>query len=989
MDSETYPVADAISLKWYEGEARKPNKDRWAFAFSAKKDWVSKVRSDVKSIASTSRNYTQIYFISNQSISDKKRAQHEDKLSNEFGIPLRILDKHWLIEKVYENKRFEIAASVLDFPFSMNHKRKTGPRDAAKLAEIEDLEKSIDYFDSEKDSAYTFVEDCLLSATLSKQLEEPKQIVYRKYERALDAAQKFQSLVQQKKIIYNFGFGSYGWYDDYEKFLECYDQFKGLLEDPIDISDIEKWCTMHTLLITATFDEEIDTQILESREMEIRQSLEIVSMDKERPNASMLAKSNLLMIDLMLAYYKNDNPERIYAELIAILENSSNLMDFPVGFLIEVILEISEYIGESPEFDKLFECVIEIDDSRVSNSNKGALQLKKGFREIRLGYHQNALKSLGSACSLLATYEDKHSFIKAECCLGSAYEECGLLWAARGCYIIALDRVYREYSSSGKFPNVSDFILRRLIWVELLLGRPLQSLYWHLIYRSAIIQNATDIAQERQEEMINYDEVLGLFVLKTKQADVHRLDFLPSLFERLGLEHSRIAALYLLGYEDAIWYEYKIKVDELSKLCRQWINQPAAQDLPNHPNWGFEANKHFQSKILGVTYCCSVFSSLESIGLAEGLLACLESMLATGFSKSIYPVAPSVMLDIHEHGGDNFLIDVSEDKYGDRRINMSINNEIEKAMREDAGYKKVMEIVVMLINEGVAITDEEMLKKLAHEDFALHRASQFTQFPSLTRVLYDGHEPWDVEFFKRISGTERFSQLRQSHWVEGDFGDQLITEKNDGDKKPPADFLHHNTYVSPVIVDRLWNDAGWRGTGFIYGNGQPPVFLLVFENIEEGKKIFRRWKRDFGRNNEKIAISIITKIDKNAIHDYNVVIGQGLDNILEYGSGHIFCQSRISRRMSPSSSKNLEGFKKYFSKYKYLHLLPADFHDKNPKIVQENLLIETDQINFVEAWEIGPNDPERVIITEELEPIVPVNVSNPPYLDVLKILKNK
>jgi len=48
VDTETYPVADELSSRWYEGSGTRASKERWAFAFSAKQDWRSKVSSDVQ-----------------------------------------------------------------------------------------------------------------------------------------------------------------------------------------------------------------------------------------------------------------------------------------------------------------------------------------------------------------------------------------------------------------------------------------------------------------------------------------------------------------------------------------------------------------------------------------------------------------------------------------------------------------------------------------------------------------------------------------------------------------------------------------------------------------------------------------------------------------------------------------------------------------------------------------------------------------------------
>ena len=48
VDTETYPVADEIAMRWYEGIGREAAQERWAFAFSAKEKWRPKIRADVE-----------------------------------------------------------------------------------------------------------------------------------------------------------------------------------------------------------------------------------------------------------------------------------------------------------------------------------------------------------------------------------------------------------------------------------------------------------------------------------------------------------------------------------------------------------------------------------------------------------------------------------------------------------------------------------------------------------------------------------------------------------------------------------------------------------------------------------------------------------------------------------------------------------------------------------------------------------------------------
>jgi hypothetical protein len=68
VDSETYPVADNLTLAWYTGLGREASNERWGFAFSAKADWPPKVRSDVKKIAGTGRGYSKAFFVTNQAV---------------------------------------------------------------------------------------------------------------------------------------------------------------------------------------------------------------------------------------------------------------------------------------------------------------------------------------------------------------------------------------------------------------------------------------------------------------------------------------------------------------------------------------------------------------------------------------------------------------------------------------------------------------------------------------------------------------------------------------------------------------------------------------------------------------------------------------------------------------------------------------------------------------------------------------------------------
>jgi hypothetical protein len=103
VDSETYPVSDDLSLVWHIGIGREASTERWAFAFSAKKDWPEKLRADVAKIAGTGRKYRKAFFVSNQFIRDKTRAREEDSLRKKHKLDVRILDRSWILDHVFQD----------------------------------------------------------------------------------------------------------------------------------------------------------------------------------------------------------------------------------------------------------------------------------------------------------------------------------------------------------------------------------------------------------------------------------------------------------------------------------------------------------------------------------------------------------------------------------------------------------------------------------------------------------------------------------------------------------------------------------------------------------------------------------------------------------------------------------------------------------------------------------------------------------------------
>jgi hypothetical protein len=101
VDSETYPVAPGLTLSWLTGNPEAASSERWAFAFSTAEQWRRKIRDDIEKIANVDRGYSKAFFISSQFIRDKVRGELEDELRSQHGLDVRILDRTWLLDRVF------------------------------------------------------------------------------------------------------------------------------------------------------------------------------------------------------------------------------------------------------------------------------------------------------------------------------------------------------------------------------------------------------------------------------------------------------------------------------------------------------------------------------------------------------------------------------------------------------------------------------------------------------------------------------------------------------------------------------------------------------------------------------------------------------------------------------------------------------------------------------------------------------------------------
>jgi len=434
VDSETYPVADRISQRWYEAIGVEAAQERWAFAFSAKKDWRAKVESDVKKIVRTERNYKLIYFITNQYVKDKGRAETEDELSKNHGIKVRILDRSWIAKCVFEHGRLRIAVEALHLDEQNNAGVKVeGPNDVERQTELKEVEEQIRDPDRYQGVEYQLVEDCLRAALLARGLELPRVEIDGRFLRAERLAQEHGHQQQQLRIAYNKAWTAFWWFDDFAEFTKLYEEVERLALPSGQSTDLELLANLWSLLNGSVRTGRLDaaTVKLDARTAALRTVLEKLADDKERPNNALWSRTNVRLIDLQETLGDSQRLNAVLQEFRQILRDAEGLIAYPLDVVAKILRELGNVFTENPEYDALLEEVIGITERRVSASEAGRLLLERGLQKLRKEKAYDAVRLLGRAQQKLALRECRGELVAALLGCGLAYQSAGLPWAAR------------------------------------------------------------------------------------------------------------------------------------------------------------------------------------------------------------------------------------------------------------------------------------------------------------------------------------------------------------------------------------------------------------------------------------------------------------------------------------------------------------------------------------------------------------------------------
>jgi len=1016
VDSETYPVADDLALIWYVGYGREAASERWGFAFSAKQDWRPKVRSDVAKIAATARGYSKAFFISNQYVPDRIRAEVEDELRNQYNLDVRILDRTWILDRVFQGKHESVAIEELNLTLQIRTEDRKGSRDVERESDLEQIEKRIQDAVQLGHFGYQFVEDCLEAALLARGLERPRTQVDGLFQRAERAAGKYGNTHQQLNVSYQQAWTTYWWHEDIELFVELYGIVENYAKGSRNAYDLELLTNLWFILIGITNLTGMDKDAtgLKERTTTLTSEWERISKEEGRLSTALQARSQLLLMRMTCAL--PSVPDSILEELQDVVQQSEGLVGFPLEPLVRILIESGDVIGNSPAYGKLFEAVVNVTSTRKGEVAAARMLVKRGVQQLDGQQPYEAIRTLGRALRRLYKHESRHDVVKALYFCGSAYEQVGLLWAARGTLLNAASIATNDFWSYSDITPLQAACYNRLKWVELQIGRIPYIFSWHQLDQivSGVLDDHNSQTDQPSENELLFDSIFAILLLRSDLNQLKQLSSFPDVLDSMGLYSSSTAFHFALGHEDELpksLIENEKGPEGVTDLFIKWRDQPAAQELPPRPLLCNDATITFTSNLLGCKINLHCENSSPCIELAESMLAAFESLLSTGLDNHLIAHEPALTINIQKSDAIEKYFEYEVKDISGRphaELKCSEFNPNSMSLESQSNLKdKLLKILMSLFARVFLHNDfEQFTTKLFRDELAIQRSIDFTSsFVALGNVL--GYEPKTRTSAWANPEARDFPLKRSEVWDAAEKGKQSEISSNFkphkpaiGKGEPPADVVdasrtkHSQMETVSLIREVLWNRAGWFGTAFIMSADYsfPPVLALMFKNAEAAREIFAEWRKELSSTDtdEKLKLTIIKGISKENKYAYRVSIGTNPE--VGFSRPDIKYAIMVTRgnTMEPLSDHNLTGFLTHYKRLG-LYFLAYAVQVSGPSSitpVMDSCILKR-KLSVRDAWEIGMHDPDCMGIRIDDDPIIPPQHKNAPVLELLNWMRER
>lgn len=971
-DTETIPVADEISKLTYVGLANSGS-ERWAFAFSAKKTWSTKVRSDVEGIIKTDRGYTKIFFVTSRGARARDRARIEDELSRECGVRVTILDRSWILKEVIENNRRDLAFNYLGIGEETNDTL-LGPADYSRKQQLADLDRELEDPSAFVGMAMHRATEALVSAKLARSLELPRTDVDGRFLRAVRLADDGGTERQRLDARYESLWTAFWWFDDIRMVVREYGAFEALAIESDHAINLELLCNLAQLLFNAVKNQFVSAEDaqLGTRIARLSARLQELADDQQRPNNSLQARTSLLVLEVNKSALAGDSKQlsTLWPKFSEILNEADGLGEFKADSLLRMIEVFGPLAGNDRGYRDLVDQASEFTAKRTGES-EGALVLLKRAQQLDFDQNMEMIRLLGRAGRQLSKKEHADSLIVALTLLALAYRSAGLLWAARASCTSALATLFIEGEETGHLPPT--------VFPTLMLATMIGNEMKHFPEVLEAVQIARgclstipfdeESSVRAGERLKDSDLVLACQIINLSAPDLERLTAMPDILNGLEFFSSRSALLYVLGYEDQLraegWIPEQESASEVAALFNSFASQPAADALWRPAVFNEGGEQTFSTLVLGVQVNIIHDTTDTSITVAEAVIGTIEAFFAT--AVDLDAIGHTERFDIRIQEADvahyEFKLDADQMKAtvywpkGGMPTPSSSYSDFLEMLLETAGSTFAATCVVKDMSA--------VLSRLFKADSAIDRAAMIGSVGLARQRIFKGVarlSAWNKHSPKRYDVKANRPHIER-HRMPSTANTPITEDATPTPGGKPTVNDHRRMVVRSVIDTHLWDRAGWAGAAYAdMGPMVPPVLALMFRDRDSAIKIFERWRERFGQfdKEDEIYLGIVRRFSAQHPAHYGMLITSKLSDNPD--DSRLAMVASRSITMTPADDGNLTRFLNGYRKGGTFLLMPAILNDVgNPDLLTQLSLMKR-QLTVKEAADVEAHDIETMFL---------------------------
>ena len=310
-----------------------------------------------------------------------------------------------------------------------------GPNDYSRAQQLAEIEKSIDDPDAFRGMEQQRVTEALLSAKLSRNMERPRTETDGRFLRAIRLAEADGTYRQKLEAKYEHIWTAFWWFDDFQFLKDSYESFEALALKSDHAINLEFLCNLLQLFVNSVIHGHMshDECKLNEHTSRLKEKLEQISVDKERPNNSLEAQTSLLIIRMnqVMLDKTYDELANVWNDFSAILEKASGLGEFKADRLVQMVESAGQIAGNDPAYNNLIENTAEFVSNRKSEAD-GALILLKRAQKLNFDDNFDMIRLLGKTVIALTKKEYSDHLIEALQLIMLAYRSAGLLSASAG-----------------------------------------------------------------------------------------------------------------------------------------------------------------------------------------------------------------------------------------------------------------------------------------------------------------------------------------------------------------------------------------------------------------------------------------------------------------------------------------------------------------------------------------------------------------------------